>query len=172
MHTSVYVWRDLYPLVKRFCREHGIGFNEVVNRAVSQFLGACNIEELRLRARLAALLREEAELRRVSVCMLRSGSYLPGYVQRVLREPGRSLAHLPDPQRPLKALNPKEDRVFRRMATRREQIAREIAEIEEQLLLDVKPFRLKPDLRLSRSRRRLRGKNKLEGGEKPNGETA
>jgi hypothetical protein len=118
MHMSVYVWRDLYPLVKRFCREHGVGFNEVVNRAVSQFLGACNIEELRLKARLAALLKEEAELRRVSVCMLRSGSYLPGYVQRVLREPGRSLAHLPDPQRPLKALNPKEERVFRRIATK------------------------------------------------------
>ena len=33
MHTSVYVWRDLAPLVRRFCREHGVGFNEVVNRA-------------------------------------------------------------------------------------------------------------------------------------------
>ena len=156
MHTSVYVWRDLYPLVKRFCREHGVGFNEVVNRAVSAFLGACNIEELRLRARLAALLKEEAELRRVCNAMLRSGSYLPGYVRRVLREPGRSLGHLPDAQRPLKALNPKEERVFRRIAARREQIAHEIAEIQEQLLRDVKPFRLKPDLRLSRSRMRAR----------------
>jgi hypothetical protein len=70
----------------------------------------------------------------------------------------------------LKALNPREERVFRRIAARREQIAREIAEIEEQLLRDVKPFRLKPDLRLSRSR--ARGKNKLERGEKPNGEIA
>jgi hypothetical protein len=166
MHTSVYVWRDLYPLVKRFCKEHGVGFNEVVNRAVSQFLGTCNIEELRLKARLAALLKEEAELRRVSVCMLRSGSYLPGYVQRVLREPGRSLAHLPDPQRPLKALNPKEERVFRKIAARREQIAREIAEIEEQLLRKVRPFRLKPDLHSSQSRRR--DKDKFEGGEKAN----
>jgi len=165
MHTSVYVWRDLYPLVKRFCREHGVGFNEVVNRAVSQFLGACNIEELRLKARLAALLKEEAELRRVSVCMLRSGSYLPGYVQCVLREPGRSLAHLPDPQRPLKALNPKEERVFRRIATRREQIAQEIAEIQEQLLHDVKPFRLKPDLH-KRSWSCRHGKNTEKGGEK------
>ena len=165
MHTSVYVWRDLYPLVKRFCREHGVGFNEVVNRAVSQFLGACNIEELRLKARLAALLKEEAELRRVSVCVLRSGSYLPGYVQRVLREPGRSLSHLPDPQRPLKALNPKEERVFRRIATKREQIAQEIAEIQEQLLHDVKPFRLKPDLH-KRSWSCRHGKNTEKGGEK------
>jgi len=167
MHTSVYVWRDLYPLVKRFCREHGVGFNEVVNRAVSQFLGACNIEELRLKARLAALLKEEAELRRVSVCVLRSGSYLPGYVQRVLREPGRSLSHLPDPQRPLKALNPKEERVFRRIATKREQIAQEIAEIQEQLLHDVKPFRLKPDLH-KRSWSCRHGKNTEKGGENAN----
>ena len=61
-------------------------------------------------------------------------------------------------------------RVFRKIAARREQIAQEITEIQEQLLRDVKPFRLKPDLRLSRSR--ARGKNKFKGGEKPNGETA
>jgi hypothetical protein len=168
----VYFWRGLYPLLLRFCRERNVQFNRVVNLAVQGFLGGCDVEEVRLRARLAVLLREEAELRRVCNAMLRSGSYLPGYVRRVLREPGRSLGHLPDGQRPLKALNPREERVFRKIVARREQIAREIAEIEEQLLLDVKPFRLKPDLRLSRSRRRLRGKNKLEGGEKPNGETA
>ena len=166
MHRSVYVWRDLAPLVLRFCREYNVSFNDVVNRAVSCFLGACNAQELRLKARLALLLKEEAELRRVSATMLRSGSYLPGYVQRVLREPGRSLAHLPDPQRPLKALNPKEERVFRRIATRREQIAREIAEIQEQLLRDVKPFRLKPEPRSLRSRRR--DGNQLKGGEKAN----
>jgi len=163
MHRSVYVWRDLAPLVLRFCRERNVSFNEVVNRAISRFLGACDVEELRLKARLAALLKEEAELRRVSVCMLRSGSYLPGYVHRVLREPGRPLSHLPDPQRPLKALNPNEERAFRRIATRREQIAREIAEIQEQLLADVKPFRLKPEPRSLRSRRR--DKNQLKGGE-------
>jgi hypothetical protein len=167
MHTSVYVWRNLAPLIRRFCREHGVGFNEVVNRAVSAFLAACDVDELRLRARLAALLKEEAELRRVSVCMLRSGSYLPAYVQRVLREPGRSLSHLPDPQRPLKALNPKEERVFRRIATRREQIAQEIAEIQEQLLHDVKPFRLKPDMH-KRSWSCRHGKNTKKGGENAN----
>ncbi|MCL6579107.1 MAG: hypothetical protein K6T73_06930 [Candidatus Bathyarchaeota archaeon] len=167
MHTSVYVWHSLAPLVRRFCREHGVGFNEVVNRAVSAFLGGCDVEELRLRARLATLLKEETELRRVSVCMLRSGSYLPGYVQRVLREPGRSLSHLPNPQRPLKALNPREERVFRRIATRREQIAQEIAEIQEQLLRDVKPFRLKPDTH-RRSWSCRHGKNTEKGGENAN----
>jgi hypothetical protein len=170
MHRAVYFWRGLYPLLLRFCREHNVSFNRVVNLAVQQFLGGCDVGELRLQVRLDGLLREEARLRKACNAMLRSGSYLPGYVQRVLREPGRSLGHLPDAQRPLKALNPREERVFRRIAARREQIAREIAEIEEQLLRDVKPFRLKPDLRLSRSR--ARGKNKLERGEKPNGEIA
>lgn len=161
MHRSVYFWKDLAPLVARFCREHKVSVNRVVNLAVQSFLGGCDVEELRLKARLAGLLREEAELRRVSNAMLRSGSYLPAYVQRVLREPGRSLSHLPDAQRPLKALNPKEERVFRKIASRREQIAEEIAEVTEQLLKNVKPFRLKPE---SRSRRRDR--NKRVGGEK------
>jgi hypothetical protein len=170
MIVRVYFWKDLAPLLKRFCREHNIALNRVINLAVQNFIGTSNVEELKLCTKLNQLLREEAELRRVCNAMLRSGSYLPGYVQRVLREPGRSLTYLPDPQRPLKALNPREERVFRKIAARREQIAREIAEIQEQLLRDVKPFRLKPDLRLSRSR--ARDKNKLKGGENQNGETA
>jgi len=164
MHRRVWFWRGLYPLLTRFCREQGVSFNGVVNRAVEVFLGQADADELRLSARLEVLLREEAKLRRVSNAMLRSGSYLPGYVHRVLREPGRPLSHLPDPQHPLKALNPKEERVFRRIATRREQIAQEIAEIQEQLLKDVKPFRLKPDLH-RRSRSRARAKTTAEGGE-------
>jgi len=114
-------------------------------------------------------LREEAGLRRVSAAMLRSGSYLPGYVQKVLREPGRPLDHMMDSQRPLKALSPKEEKVFRRIATRREQIAGEIAEIQMQLLRDVKPFRLAPD---GWSHRRRRDSEKRGGGENTNGEIA
>ncbi|MBS7632726.1 hypothetical protein KEJ15_03775 [Candidatus Bathyarchaeota archaeon] len=165
MHRTVYFWRGLYPLLRRFCREKNVSFNKVVNCAVEAFLGRADVEELRLRAELEALLREEAGLRRVSNAMLRSGSYLPSYVQRVLREPGRSLSHLQDPQRPLKVLNPKEERVFRKIAARREQIAQEIAEVQEQLLRGVKPFRLKPDLH-RRSWSRARAKTKAEGGEK------
>jgi hypothetical protein len=58
----------------------------------------------------------------------------------------------------LKALNPREELVFRKIASRREQIAGEIAEIQESLLKDTKPFRLKPDLHKSRSRARDRHK--------------
>jgi len=167
MHGRVWFWRDLYPLLRRFCIDNRVALNRVVNLALEQYLGKADVEELRLRARLSGLLREEAELRRLCTAMLRSGSYLPSYVQRVLREPGRSLSHLPDPQRPLKALNPKEERVFRKIATRREEIAEEIAVITEQLLNNVKPFRLKPDLH-RRSRSCRHGKNTLEGGENAN----
>jgi len=149
-YRNVWFWRDLYPLVCRFCRARGISFNRVVNLALQSFLGQCDVEELRLRAKLAGLLREEAELRCVSNAMLRSGSYLPAYVQKVLREPGRPVSLVRGRHVPLKALNPREERVFRRIAARREQIAEEIAEVTEQLLRDVKPFRLKP----SRSRAR------------------
>jgi regulator of RNase E activity RraB len=46
---------------------------------------------------------------------------------------------------PLKALNPDEERVFRKICTRREQIAGEIARIQEQLLKGVEPYRLAQD---------------------------
>jgi len=145
MRRNVWFWREVERLLLGFCRVNRVPVNRVVNLAVEQFLGVCDAEELRLRARLARLLREEAEIRRACSAMLRSGSYLPGYVQRVLKEPGRPLGHLPDPQTPLKALNPREERVFRKIAARREQIASEIAEIQERLLKGVRPFRLKPD---------------------------
>ncbi len=147
MRRAVYFWKGLVPLLRRFCGERGVSVNRVVNLAVGQFLGGCDVEELRLKARLLMLLREEMELRRIQNTMLRSGSYLPAYVARTLREPGRPLWHVPDAQRPLKALSPREERVFRRIAARREMIAREIAEICERLLKDVKPFRLKPEPR-------------------------
>lgn len=159
MRRTVYFWKTLSPLLRRFCREQGVSFNKVVNLAIENFLGVCDVEELKWKARVSALLREERELRRVCSAMLRSGSYLPGYVHRVLREPGRPLSHLPDPQRPLKALNPKEEKAFRKIASRREEIASEIADIQLQLLRSVKPFRLKPDRR-SRSRGRLTSKRR------------
>ena len=159
MRRSVYFWKDLACLVKRFCREHGVSVNRVVNLAVQEFLGQCDSEELRLKSRLCSLLREEAELRRVSNAMLRSGSYLPAYVQKVLREPGRPVSLVRGKQVPLKALNPKEEKVFRRIAAKREQIAQEIAEITEQLLADVKPYRLKPS-HVDRPRKQRKGGEK------------
>jgi hypothetical protein len=169
MLVRVWVWKGLAPLLVRFCREYGVPFNQVVNRAVECFLGICDREELQLLARREALLREEAELRRVCNAMLRSGSYLPGYAQKVLREPGRSMGFVRDGQVPLKALNPGEERVFRKILSRREEIAGEIAAVQLQLLKDVKPFRLKPDLhrRVRRSGRSgsLRSDSQLKGGE-------
>jgi hypothetical protein len=159
MHRTVWFWCDLYPLLRRFCREQGVSFNHIVNLAVQGFLGVCDIEDLKLRARLSALLREEAELRRVCNAMLRSGSYLPRYVEQTLREPGRPVSLVRNGQVPLKALNSKEEKAFRKIASRREEIAAEIADIQLELLRDVKPFRLKPDPR-SRSRGRLTSKCK------------
>jgi hypothetical protein len=135
----------LWPLLRDFCRKNNVKLNEVVNLALAQFLGKANDEELCLRVKLAVLLREERELRSASNAMLRSGSYLPNYVHHVLKEPGRPLSHLPDPQRPLKALNPREEKAFLKIAARREQIADEIAQITEELLQGVKPFSLKLD---------------------------
>jgi len=157
MHRAVYFWRDLCPLVQRFCRERGVSVNRLVNEAVSTFLQVSgNDAVLQLLGEKAALKREERELRDDWRLIRRSGSALPGYVQEVLREPGRPVCLVRGGQVPLKALKPKEEEVFRKIATRREQIGARLAEIELELLREVKPFRLKPE----RSRSRARDKSK------------
>lgn len=161
MLRSVWFWEDLAPVLREFCRKYRVPLNEVVNRAVESFLCVADVAELRLLARRAALVHEEGELRHTCSVMLRSGSYLPAYARKVLMEPGRDLGFLQESQKPLKALNPREERVFRKIMTRREMIAAEIAEIQEQLMVDVKPFGLKPDV--SRSRRRDTRKKRFGG---------
>ena len=141
----VYFWKGVLPLVRRFCREHNVRFNALVNQAVLQFLGRVGDGRLRLEAELERLLREEAELRRVQNCMLRSGAYLPGYVARVLRKPG-GVDLLRRGELPLEALAGKREvEVFLKICQRREEIARRICEIQEQLLADVEPFQLPGD---------------------------
>jgi hypothetical protein len=103
---------------------------------------------------LEELMREEHGLRRVWAAIGRSGSYLPQYVDRVLR-PQESLFR--QGQVPLRALSVKEEEIFRRIAARREVIAQEIVSIQDKLLPE-KRFRLKPELARSRSRRRDRVK--------------
>jgi hypothetical protein len=160
---AVWFWKDVFPLLRRFCREHHVPFNRVVNLAVQSFLAGGDVEELRLRAKLSALLREENELRLYTRVMLRSGSFLPQYATKILREPGRALGYIRSGQIPLKALNPAEEKVFRKVLTRREAIAREVTRVLGELLRDVRPFRLKPDFKRSWSR--ARGKTKpLEPG--------
>ncbi len=157
---GVWFWKGLFPLLMRFCRENRVAFNRVVNLAVEQFLGGCDVGELRLRVRLGGLLREESELRQTMRVMLRSGSYLPQYADRLFREKYErdESVFVRRGQVPLKALSPKEEDVARRVLAERERIAQEIADILGQLL-PKKRFRLKP----SRSRRRAKYAGK--GGE-------
>ena len=167
MFRNVWFWRDLSLLLVQFCRREGLSFNEVVNLAVQAFLGQCSVKELRLKARLAVLLREESELRKVSSCMLRSGAYLEAYAGKVLKEPkgkpGPFMYSVEDDgDRPLRALSRSEEKVFRKICGRREEIAREVADVQNELLKNVKPFKLEFE-GVSRSLRS--DKKRLEGGE-------
>ncbi|MGQ9640680.1 MAG: hypothetical protein ACUVUF_00960 [Candidatus Bathycorpusculaceae bacterium] len=128
--------------------------------AVQDFLGQADVEELRLRAKLASLRRQEAELRQVMRVMLRSGSYLPQYADRLFRErfDRNEPSFVRSGQVPLKALNAREEDIARRVLAERERIAQEIADILDRLL-PKRRFRLKP----SRSCRH--GKNIEKGGE-------
>ena len=165
---NVWFWKRLYPLVRRFCRERGVAFNRVVNLAVEAWLGVCDVGELRVWVEVERLVREDSQLRRVSSAMLRSGSYLPRYADRLFRAPWDSERDKTSPfnyprrgEVPLKALNPKEEKIMRRVLARREAIAQRIAELLDQVL-PAEKFRLAP--RCSRSRRRAR--NKRKGGER------
>jgi hypothetical protein len=140
----VYFWKSLYPLLKRFCREHSVPLNKAVNLAVSDWLGDVSVGKLRLQAELDRLLREEAHLRKVSNAMLRSGSYLPNYVVKVLRKPN-GLDLVRRGAVPLEAFDKREANVFLKICGRREAIAKRICEIEEQLLADVEPFKLEDE---------------------------
>jgi hypothetical protein len=179
MFRNVWFWKELAPLVVQFCRREGLGFNEVVNLAVQSFLGQCDVEELRLKAKLVALMKEESELRKVCSCMLRSGSYLPFYAEKVLKDhkgkPSPFMYSVENGDRPLRALGSREEKVFRKICTRREEIACKIAEIQNELLKDVKPFKLdfegsSESSKEGDSRSRAHDNSEPNGGEKEHGE--
>jgi hypothetical protein len=162
MRRVVRFWKGLDVLLLRFCREHNVPFNRVVNLAVQSFLGGCDVERLRLEAELEGLLREESRLRKVSNVMLRSGAYLPSYVVKVLRKPGGLSEVQRRGELPLEALADKREvQVFLKIAQKREMVAKRICEIQEQLLRDVEPFKVPGE--------GSRVKKAGEGGEKPNG---
>jgi len=148
--SSVYFWKSVLPLVGVLKRS-GFPLNRAVNEALLFWMGVQQDDKLRLKARLVLLRHQEVELRQAMRVVLRSGSYLPQYADKLFREKyDRS-----DPvfvrkgQVPLRALSAKEEDVARRVLAERERIAQEIADVLDQLL-PKKKFRLKR----SRSRRR------------------
>jgi hypothetical protein len=156
----VYFWKKSYPLVQRFCRENRVSVNRLVNEAVLAFLKASddgygNGEMLRLLAEKALLKREERELKDDWRVIGRSGSYLPSYVDKIVK-PKDSPFRMG--QVPLRALSANEEDVFLRIAARRDQIARRLVEIDR-VLLPKKRFRLEHSTGTSRSRARDRNKS-------------
>jgi len=167
VRRTVYFWRSVYPLLRSFAKRTKTPVNALVNLAVQSFIGASDEEQLKVLAEIEALCREDSQLRRVSSTMLRSGSYLPKYADKLFRSPWDSEGDKTSPFNyprkgdvPLKALNPKEEVIMRRVLARREAIAQRIAELLDQVL-PVEKFRLAP----RRSRSRARAKNKRRGGE-------
>ncbi len=156
----MWFWKLVRPLVRRLKRA-GFGVNRAVNEALLFWMGERGDEELRLRAKLVLLQREEVELRQSMRVMLRSGSFLPQYADKLFRERyDRSESpFVRKGQVPLRALSKREEEIARRVLAERERIAQEIVEVLDRLL-PKKKFRLKP----SRSQRC--DKNQRRGGEK------
>lgn len=161
MRRTVWFWRGVEGLVGRLRRD-GFPLNRAVNEALLFWMGVQGDEVLRLRARLALLRREEMDLRQSMRVMLRSGSYLPQYADKLFREryDGGSSFFVRRGQVPLKALSVAEEDVARRVLAERERIAGEIADVLGKLL-PKKRFRLKP------SRSPYGEKKKRRAGVKP-----
>jgi len=161
MSSSVYFWKSVLPLV-RVLKRSGFPLNRAVNEALLFWMGAQDDDELRLRAKLVLLRSQEADLRQNMRVMLRSGSYLPQYADKLFREKyDRSEpSFVRHGQVPLRAMSKKEEDVARRVLAERERIAQEIADVLDRLL-PKKKFQSKP----SRSRRRRQDKNKMPAGE-------
>ncbi len=154
MSSSVRFWRDVLPLVRKL-KKLGVPLNRALNEALLHWCGTQNDEKLQLRAKLVLLRSQEAELRQNMRVMLRSGSYLPKYADKLFREKydKSEPSFVRCGQVPLRALSPKEEDIARRVLAERERIAREIAEVLDKLLPQ-KRFRLKS----LRSRKRLHDK--------------
>lgn len=161
--TGFRAWRSVEPLL-RYLKRKRFNVNAVLNRALLFYLRAEVDEDwLRDEARLALLLKEEQRLIRLNRVMLRSGAYLDLYADKVLRG-GKARLDAKLGRRPLAALAPDEEPIFRRMVARREAVVGEIREIlarrlpeGEYVLKDERPRRK------SRSRRRA---IRRKGGEK------
>jgi len=156
---SVWFWKSLAPVLRRL-KVAGFPLNRAVNEALLFWLGAQGDEELQLRAKLVLLRSQEADLRQNMRVMLRSGSYLPQYADKLFREKYDSSepSLVRRGQVPLKALSPAEESVARRILAERERIAQEITGILDKLLPE-KKFKLKP----SQSRRRRRRRDVHRG---------
>ena len=162
-------WRSVGPLV-RYLRRKRSSVNAVLNRALLFYLRVeVGDDWLRDEARLVLLLKEEQRLIRLNRVMLRSGAYLDLYADKVLRG-GRAREEAKLGRRPLAALAPDEEPVFRRMMARREAVVKEIREIlarrlprSEYVLKDERPAR--------RSRSQRCAQNKRKGGEKLGSDT-
>ena len=148
-HRNVWFWKDVLGLLRRLSKESKTPLNRIVNLAVLEFLrgSSVDVEALKLEAQKIGLMREEADIRRSWRLIGRSGSYLESYAAQVL-QPREYLeyrkvmrrnvvgAEYTDERRgrvPLGALSKKEEKLFRKMMARREEIADELTEIELKL---------------------------------------
>lgn len=147
----------------RAVRRLGLGVNCVLNDALVFYFDAFAKDSgLRNEARLAVLLKEEQRLVQLNRVMLRSGAYLDLYADKVLRG-GKAREDAKLGRRPLAALSPNEEPIFKRMVARREAVVKEILEILDRWLPKAE-YVLKEDRpaesrRKSRSRRRDKNKS-------------
>lgn len=155
----------------RVTRRLGLSVNGVLNEALVFYFNAqAKDGGLRDDVRLAQLCGEELKLVRLNKLMLRSGAYLDGYAEKVLKG-GAEREDVKLGRKALAALAKDEEPIFKRMIAKREAIIREVLEIldrqlpkDEYVLKGEEGFQ--EHVKKSKSRRARRDSNHFKGGEK------
>jgi hypothetical protein len=141
VRRSVYFCKGVFKPFSELARRSGTSVNRLVNLAVENYVGGCDVDSLRAFVEIGRLCREEKFLINVSKTMLRSGSYLPQYADRLFRsseDSGRRrimpMGYSRQDRELRKVLDPMEEEVMRRVLARREAVAQRIAELLDKVL--------------------------------------
>lgn len=138
--AGVYFHPHIWDFVKNYAEATGANISAIVNRALERFL--CTrlegeeAERLRLEAKRDQLIQEEKRLKQELNVILRSGTYLKKYAKSLLLGDTGEISKLRNRVGVYAHISPKELNIILRILKRRENIVKELLEIEDKLLPD------------------------------------
>lgn len=135
---GVYFKPYVYNVLQSTTRKLGISFNAIVNQILDHAIAEGKLhaagKTLLLQTKRDQLLREEAGLLRRLRVILRSGAYLQDYAQRLLLGGEEEISRLKRRVGIYAHVNEKELDVILRILQRRENLVKELIDLEDQLL--------------------------------------
>jgi len=134
---GTYYRPHIYAYLETLSAALSVSFSAVVNQLLERVIANAqpsSLEQtLRASAQLAQLRAEEAELFHLGRQILRSGSHLPDYARRLFTGDHREYVRFQHGKGAYADLSPAEQDAMNRILTRREAIAKEMADLIAQL---------------------------------------